>query len=209
MATLLEYYRFILISWLPEILLNYGSVGFFLAGFFFLFQRQAYKDSRFILFLTWGIASLAYYFYEANAIAKVHDYYLFPFYPLLFILVAYGAYNFLMLKIPIIPYITLILLIILPLTCYLRMKGRWDLDNQNYNKDLLVYKEDLRNAVPKNSLVVAGNDISHYIFFYYIDKKGWGYDSDYLTARQLTSMIEKGQNFYIQIHGKLTAMKKF
>jgi len=75
------------------------------------------------------------------------------------------------------------------------MKGRWDLEKQNYNRDLMVYKEDLRNVVPKNSLVVVGNDISHYIFFYYIDKKGWGFDSDYLNAQQLSSMIEKGAEY--------------
>jgi hypothetical protein len=195
MATMMDYYKFILISWLPEIVLNYGSVLFFLAGFFFIIRNKVFRDSRFVLFFIWGILVLGYYFYEANAIQKVHDYYLFPFYPLLFVIVAYGAYNLFMMGIPFFRYLTMVLLMILPLTCYIRMKGRWDLEKQNYNKDLLVYKEGLRNAVPKNSLIVAGNDISHYIFFYYVDKKGWGFDNDYLTAQQLKSMIEKGAEY--------------
>lgn len=93
LATLFDYYQHILFSTLPELLLNYGSVLFFLAGFYFLYKRKAYKDSKFPLVLIWGIVVMAYYFFEANAIRKNHDYYLFPFYPLLFILVAYGAFN--------------------------------------------------------------------------------------------------------------------
>lgn len=42
---------------------------------------------------------------------------------------------------------------------------------------------------------MAGNDNSHFIFFYYIDKKGWGYDNDYLTVEMLRTMIEKGAEY--------------
>ncbi len=42
-----------------------------------------------------SVLVLVYFFFEINAIDKVHDYYLFLFYPLLFSLVAYGAYHLL------------------------------------------------------------------------------------------------------------------
>jgi hypothetical protein len=119
--------------------------------------------------LAWSILVLAYYLFEANAIGTGHDYYLFPFYPLLFILVAYGAYNLLMLKNRMVQYLTLFLLLLLPFTCFLRMQVRWNPESPRFNKDLLTYKIELQNAIPKNSLVVAGNDNSHFIFFYYID----------------------------------------
>jgi hypothetical protein len=192
LSTILFYLQHNLIVILPELLLNYGSVLFFLAGFYFIFKRKTYKDSRFILFLLWGLSAILYYLFEVNTIGTGHDYYLFPFYPLLFILVAYGAINLLTLKYPIFKYLTLILLLILPFTCYLRMEVRWNPESPGFNKDLLTYKTELQNAVPSKSLVVAGNDISHFIMFYYIDKKGWGYDGDFLTAKMLQTMIEKG-----------------
>ncbi len=192
---LLDYYQFTLISTLPELLLNYGSLIFFLAGFYFLFKKRSFRNPKFVLLLSLSILALMYYFFEANAIAKIHDYYLFPFYPLLFVLVAYGAYNLYNFKIKLYRYITIVILLALPIICYLRMQGRWNPDSPGFNKDLLVYKMELRNAVPKDALVVAGNDISYYIFFYYIDKKGWCFQNDNITPERLKSMIEKGAKY--------------
>ena len=182
-------------STLPELLLNYGSTLLFVAGFYFLFKRKAYKNVRFLMLLGLSIMVLVYFFFEINAIAKVHDYYLFPFYPLLFSLVAYGAYHLLQLKKLFFRYLTWVLLIILPFACYLRMEVRWNPDSPGLNKDLLVYKNDIRDAVPDDALVVAGNDKSHYIFFYYIDKKGWGFQDDNLSANELADNIRKGAQY--------------
>ncbi|MCX6198086.1 MAG: glycosyltransferase family 39 protein [Bacteroidetes bacterium] len=184
-----------LISTLPELLLNYGSVFFFLAGFYFLITKNAFKDFRFKLILSWSVVVLIYFLFEINAIGTAHDYYLFPLYPLLFMLVAYGAYHLYNSSIKAIRYLTLGLLLLLPFTCYLRMQSRWNADSPGFNKDLLVYKSELQNAVPKNALVVVGNDVSHFIFFYYIDKKGWGFHNDELTAEQLRLMIKKGAKY--------------
>ncbi len=194
-SKLLDYFQHNLISTLPESLLNYGSLIFFLAGFYYLVKRKSYKNSKFILILSLCVVVLIYYFFEANAIAKIHDYYLFPFYPLLFILVAYGAYSLYTSGFRFNKYLTLILLVIVPFTCYLRMQGRWNLDSPGFNKDLLTHKTELRDAVPKDALVVAGNDESHFIFFYYIDKKGWGFHNDNLTSGKLHDMIEKGAEY--------------
>lgn len=191
----LDYLQFNLISTLPELLLNYGSLIFFLAGFFFLYRRGAYRDPRFQLILALGIGLLFYFFFELNAIAKIHDYYLFPFYPLLFMLVAYGAYHMLFSRLKLLKYLSILCLVILPLTCYLRMQSRWNPDSPGFNSDLLEHKTELRGAVPKDALVVAGNDESHHIFFYYIDKKGWGFDSEYLTEEMLDMMIRKGAKY--------------
>jgi hypothetical protein len=143
----------------------------------------------------WNLAILSYFFFELNMIAKIHDYYLFPFYPLIFILVSYGAYNMLMHKNRGIKYLTLFLFLILPLTVYLRMHGRWDVNSPGFNQDLLVYKDELRKIIPNDALCVAGNDESHFIFFYYVDKKGWGINNDDLNAETLKKMIKKGAAF--------------
>ncbi len=208
-----EYLQFNLISTLPELLLNYGSLLFFLAGFYFLYKKKLYRDSRFALLFGLSMAVLMYFLFEINAIEKIHDYYLFPFYPLLFILVGYGAYQLFISNIKFIRYMTVMLLLLLPLTCYLRMHLRWNPDSPGFNKDLLVYKTELRNAVPKNALVVAGNDESHFIFLYYIDKKGWGFDSDKITSQSLQVMIEKGAKYLYsdsrEIDGNADIFKHF
>ena len=192
---LLDYFQHNLISTLPELLINYGSLIFFLAGFYFLFKKKSFRNPKFILLVSLSILTLMYYLFEANAIAKIHDYYLFPFYPLLFILVAYGAYNLYTSKIKFYRYLTVFLFLLLPITCYFRMQGRWNTDSPGFNKDLLLFKTELQDAIPKDALVVAGNDESHFIFFYYINKKGWGFDNDKLTPEMLNSMIEKGAEY--------------
>ncbi|MBP7509160.1 MAG: glycosyltransferase family 39 protein [Prolixibacteraceae bacterium] len=194
-SLILRYMRHILFSTLPESLINYGSLVFFFAGFYFLYKRESFKDEKFILILALSVIALIYYLFEANAIAKVHDYYLFPFYPLIFMLVAYGAYNLYILKNAIWKYLTIFLLLLLPVTCFLRMDGRWKPEAPRFNKDFLAYKDELRNAVPKNALIVTGNDISHFIYFYYTDKKGWGFDNDNLSSSDLNDMINKGAEY--------------
>lgn len=180
---------------LTDLLLNYGSVLFFLCGFYFIRKNKAFKNRLFPLFVAWGAVIVLYFLFELNMIGKSHDYYLFPFFPLLFILVAYGAYNLFQAHSRLIKYFVVILLLILPLLAYLRMANRWDPTYPGFNKDLLVYKNELREAVPKNALCIAGNDISHYIFFYYIDKKGWGFDNNNLSGEKLQKMISDGARY--------------
>ena len=184
-----------LIVALPELLLNYGSLLFFLSGFYFLFNRKSYRNPKFNILLVLSLSVLAYFFYELNMIGKAHDYYLFPFYPLLFAIVGYGAYCLRESKNKVLSYLTIFLLGIIPVTCYLRMQGAWNPDSPGFNKDLLVYQEDLRTAIPDESLVVAGNDQSNFIFLYYINKKGWGYSDDNLSAEILEEMISDGAEY--------------
>jgi len=193
--TLFDYLQHNLVSTLPELLLNYGSLVFFIAGFYFFFKKKAYKSSHFILIISLSIVVLAYFLFEINMIAKIHDYYLFPFYPLLFILVGYGAFYLYTLEKPFFKILTIGLLCILPITCYIRMYERWIPESPGFNKDLLVYKTELREIIPNDALVIVGNDVSHYISFYYIDKKGWGFDTDNLTSDKIDVMIDEGAEF--------------
>lgn len=192
---ILDYLQHNLISTLPELLLNYGSLLFFVSGFYFLFQNNSFKNPMFPVLVTWSLGILLYFFFEINMIAKVHDYYLFPFYPILFILVSYGAYNMLMYENKFLKYFSILLLLILPVTAYLRMHNRWNPNSPGFNKDLLTYKNELRKAAPKDALCIALNDESHFIFFYYIDKKGWGIDGDNLNTKNLEKMIKEGASY--------------
>lgn len=189
-----DYLQHNLVSTLPELLINYGSVIFFLAGFFFLFKYKSFLSPLFLPLMALSISVLFYFFFELNMIAKVHDYYLFPFYPLIFMLVAYGAYN-IFAQSKTAKAFTFCLLLILPVTAYLRMHKRWDTNSPGFNKDLLIHKDALRSAVPKSSLCLVGNDNSHFIFFYYIDKKGWIINDEELNNISIKNMIASGAEF--------------
>ena len=194
-STLVDFLTHNLISTLPELLLNYGSVLFFIAGFYFLFKKKAFRNSHFLLIIALSFSALAYFLFEINMIAKIHDYYLFPFYPLLFMLVGYGAFNIYTTGKKSFKIITIALLFTLPITCYIRMYERWIPESPGFNKDLLEYKSELREIIPNDALVIVGNDVSRYISFYYIDKKGWGFDNDNLTSDKLKTMIDNGAEF--------------
>ncbi|MBK6483606.1 MAG: glycosyltransferase family 39 protein [Chitinophagaceae bacterium] len=191
----LDYLWHNLVSALPELMLNYGSVLFFLSGFYFIYRNRVWKNPLFGVIVAWSMAILAYFIFEIHMIAKIHDYYLFPFYPMLFILVAYGAWNLLALKIRYLKYLVILCLLILPLTAYLRMEDRWNAETPGFNKDLLVYSEELRNAAPKDALCIVGNDVSHYIYFYYIDKKGWAFQDNNISAKRMNEMIRDGARY--------------
>jgi hypothetical protein len=193
-STFLDYAQHNLISTLPELLINYGSLPFFIAGLYFCKFENVYKHKFFPMFVALSCALLIYFFFEINMIAKVHDYYLFPFYPVLFMLVAYGAYRF-MQKGNRMKNITLFLIAILPITAYARMHKRWDVESPGFNKDLLIYKNELRSVVPDNELCIAGSDVSHFIFLYYIDKKGWTFGDD-LNAVQMKQLISEGARYF-------------
>ncbi len=184
-----------LFSFLPEFLLNYGAVPFFLLGFYFFFKRKGHKHAYFLPLLALSISLVAYFLFELNMIANVHDYYLFPFYPMLFIIVSYGAYNLYSLRPKFYSCFTIFVLILLPITAYLRMQGSWNPEKPGFNKDLLVYQKDLRSSVPDDALCIVGNDESPSVFLYYIDKKGWIFRHNNVSEDWLKENIQKGAQY--------------
>src|SRR5205807_2468130 len=119
-------------SLLPELILNYGSVLFFVAGFYFMFVRKVQRNRFFLPFLVWGISILFYFLFEINTITTVHDYYLFPFLPQIFLIVAYGAWQLLSAEKKILRVLTIVCLAILPATAFIRAYSRWDPTDPDY-----------------------------------------------------------------------------
>jgi len=183
------------VSTLPELLLNYAALPLFIAGCWVFAAQRLWRHRFFVPMAAWLLASLVYYIYEANAIGKDHDYYLYPFYPLIFlpaVLAVYAASKSVNIRYK---YLVWVLVLLLPVTCYLRLRERWNPEDPGFNRDLLVHKEALRDAVPDNELVVAGNDVSRFIFFYYIHKKGWGFEKNQLHGDSLRSMVQRGARY--------------
>lgn len=183
------------ISILPELILNYGAVGLFIAGWYFLFKNRQHQRASMWMYGAWGLSMIAYFLFELNMIDTIHDYYLFPFLPALFMLVAYGAWYLSRQQHIGFKIFVGVSLAVLPLTAFLRVDTRWNEEKPGFNKDLLTYKQELRAAVPDTSLCVLGNDPSHHIIYYYTHKKGWSYDHDWLTGVQLGDMIRDGAQY--------------
>lgn len=182
-----------LVSTLPELLINYGSLLFFLTAFFLLFKRKLFKSEKVVYLSAIGLSLILYFLFEMNMIGTVHDYYLFPFLPLIFILVAYGIDIFINKKT--MNVIALFLLLLLPLTAYLRINDRWNLENPGFNADLLVNKDKLRNAVPPGALCICGNDNSAFIWNYYLRKKCWSFNNDNITEDYFNQYLNDGATY--------------
>ena len=181
-----------IVSTLPELLINYGSLLFFLVAIFFIFKNKIYRHENFYVFALLGLSIAAYFFYEINMIGKVHDYYLFPFLPLIFILVVYGIKKMVYASPKAFKYIAFFLLFILPVTAFLRSNSRWNIASPGFNPVLYSHKNELRKLCPDEALCIAGNDVSHYIFLYYINKKGWVFDNDNLDKKKLEKWMSYG-----------------
>ncbi|TND10257.1 MAG: hypothetical protein FD123_505 [Bacteroidetes bacterium] len=196
-----------LISTLPEFLLNYGSVLFFVLAVFLFFRKKLFRHKYAAALLCWLAGVLLYYFFELNAITLVHDYYLMPFLPLLFLAVSFGALRMFhaggLSKI-----VTLILLVILPLAAFLRCDSRWDEKDPGFNADLLTYKTQLRSAVPPDARIIIGNDMSANIGFYYTGKKGWNFFDDNLTPERLNDLLGKGAQYLYSDSRKIESDEK-
>ena len=193
--TLISYILHHLFSSMPEFFINYAALPLFLVGVYFFFKKKGYKNPHFSLLLSLFIVILLYFLFELNAIGKVHDYYLFPTIPILFVIVSYGGYHLLQSKKRWVKTFTVICLITLPLTCYLRTKNSWNTENPGFNADLYRFRNELRLLIPKDELVVAGNDFTTSIFLYYIKRKGWTFDKDQLYNDNLENYINQGAKY--------------
>jgi hypothetical protein len=187
--------RFTVVSTLPELLINYGSVVFFLAGGVLIIRRRLYARPGFAPLAGWGVALVLYFIFEMNMIRYVHDYYLIPFLPPIFLIVSYGIGHLLHTRSPVVRNAAIACLLILPLAAFLRINHRWNLESPGFNRDLLVYKEELRRAVPDGALCVVGDDESHHIYFYHLGKKGWGFEAGGLDRDTLKEMIRRGARY--------------
>lgn len=182
-------------STLPELLLNYGSCLFFVYGLFAIFRRGMLRRPE----VRWCAAAsalvIAYFLFELNMIGTTHDYYMFPFLPLLFLIVVFGLREFFRMKNAQIKNVSVLLLCLLPVTAFLRIDSRWDYEHPGFNRDLLYYKNELRKAVPDSALCIEGNDFSQRIMFYYTGKKGWAFMNDEADANWIKARAGEGARY--------------
>ena len=182
-----------LISTLPELLIGYATFPLFLLGTYMYFRKpnSAHEQLR-IPYLALTIVLCLYVIFEINMITTIHDYYLFPFYPILILAVATGADYLLNKKQKWATALVLTCLVLLPVTTKLRMQIRWRSDRLGFNPALLEHREQLQALSDPEALCIVGNDISRHIFLYYLNRKGWAFYQDQLTEAEIEIMVNSG-----------------
>lgn len=179
-------------SLLPELFINYGSVLFFLLGLFGVLKSASKLSKYKVEFSILMVVSL-YYLYEVNMIGLAHDYYLFPFLPLIFLVVAFGVKKVLSSENQVLRNLGVLALIIIPITAFLRVDGRWQA--MGNEKQIHLHKQELRYLSADDVLVVAGNDPSTHMFLYHLRKKGWTFEQDWLYEEDLVDFMNRGAKY--------------
>lgn len=186
------YVWFAIRTTLPELLVGLPLLPLFIWGSILILRHWKIKVKQgawlIAAFFLQGLLLL----FEMNMIETVHDYYFMPILPLLFLPVLLVMKRLRERK-PgrkALAALLWVLLLAHPVYAWFRVEARWD--QPGFNPDWLTYQTELRQVVPDHALVCAGNDVSHHIFLYYIDKKGWVFENNWINAPILEDMIEKG-----------------
>ena len=172
----------------PSLLLGYLALIFLFVGAFFAFKKKTWKDPRFWWLFVMGIIVFFYWIYEFNMIGIVHDYYMMPFLPILYFVVAYGIKQVMGMK-SWIKIAGIALLLAMPIYTYYITRDFWSVKYIPEFQDVYNYSKDLRKAAPDGSNCIILNDGSGYIFSYLVDKQGWVFNNDYLPGGWVEDMI--------------------
>jgi hypothetical protein len=179
----------------PNILLNRGAQCFFILGFLVLFlKKRIFKLGVFEIAFS-SLFLIFYLLYELNMITVVHTYYMMPFLPHLFLGVGYGIkqlISFKYLKI----LTTIYVILALPFYAYQEVNGYWSLEGMEpFHVELVIYKKDLRNAIPNEAKCIILNDDTGSIYSFLIDKRGFNFNK-YLPPSWIKDMIDnQGVNY--------------
>ncbi|MGZ3919270.1 MAG: ArnT family glycosyltransferase [Bacteroidia bacterium] len=191
---LLYYFQGNLISFVPELLTNYASCLFLVVGIYLFFKQRKSWGSVHNYFFTILIFFGAYFLYELNMIKDTHDYYLMPFIPLIFLLVARGLIYFLDRKKKM---IVVILLTAAPIMAFVRINHLWDSDSPGFTSDYLNKSEQLQKIIPKNDTCIIDHDDSRFIALYFLKRKGYSLAKDEIKPGILKHYYLKGGKYLV------------
>ena len=191
---LLDYLQFTIISSVPELLTNYASFVFLVTGIVIFFKRKLYSKAAVKYFSAVFILFGLYYLFEMNMIEKTHDYYLMPFVLLIFLVVAAGVKAIFNSRYRLFVFFVVCLV---PLTAWLRINTRWNLDSPGFNAGYMVNQQALQEAVPPDGICVVDNDESKFIALYYLKRKGFSLGEGELNAESLGKSYRKGARYLV------------
>jgi hypothetical protein len=184
-SSILEYHK---TTMFPKRLLNDISLVFFFFGLFFTLFYNKFRTMEVGMIISGALACTAYLLLELNMIDTVHDYYMLPFLPFLYIVAGYGVICFwrrnTALKI-----VCVLMLIEAAAITYQSTITDWSVQQSYSDPNLFLYKANLRNAVPPNEKCVIVRDNGPYVFPYMIDKTGYIVCNEFYSPEQLQDLI--------------------
>lgn len=163
-----------IISDLPELLLGYVGILGFVMGLWMVYRRKLIHHPLFYPFLIWAMVLLGYHLIELRQMG-VHQYYMLPYFPLLFLIAATGM--------RIIDNARKVMLfLLLPLSTLLAVNrivpARWVDGQEGILRS--YYQAETRNKletlVADTTRIITGPDASGCINFYFLHKKGFSYE---------------------------------
>jgi len=168
----------------PNKLLSFPMWLPFLIGIYSLVKKQSAPKWLYGLI---GITIL-YLLLQLNAIGRAHDYYLCPFLPWLFVIIAFGI-KLIKSELDKAKLVLQVICVAAILYSIYTTRTWGSLEITFFNKDVFVYSEELKQAVPDNELCIILNDHSNVIFSYQIDKMGYVFREDYLPVEWVDDMV--------------------
>jgi hypothetical protein len=189
---ILDYWK----TMFPKLIINLAAIPLFLMCIWGIFTQKVLKKPNFIAFAVAGSLIVLYFLYEINIIDVVHDYYLMPFLPIVFVMVGYGIHLLLKLKKWGLP-LAIATAFLMPITAYQATHHYWSDDYIPEHKDASAFRKELRAAVPSDEKCIIINDVSTFVFSYLIDKQGFCFWDDNLPAGWIDDMITNKNVHYM------------
>jgi hypothetical protein len=172
----------------PKILLSPPVWLLFVIGLYGLIKEKV--ERKWMLSLVF--VSFTYLLLQLNTINTVHDYYMMPFLPWLFLVIAFGINE--LLKIKSKYKLGLLLIVIIcafsPIYTFKHTSSNWSLERTYFNKDVFIHSDALKSIIPNEAKCIILNDVSGHIFSYQIDKMGYVFSDDYLPVHWIEDMVK-------------------
>lgn len=176
----------------PNILLSMPIWILFIIGIWGMIRRKFSVNWIYSLVLI----TFLYLIVELKSIGVVHDYYMFPFLPWLFVIIGLGI-ELIRRFSPKMKFLLLTICIFSAIYTQKTTYSKWSIEKSYFNKDVFLYSEELKNLISNDEHCIILNDASGYIFSYRIDKMGYIFKDDYLPMEWIDDMIRNQHVHYM------------
>jgi len=170
---------------LPYELLGTLNIPFFIIGLAGILTTRLRHSPYFLPILSVLLITVLYFLLEINMIDIVHDYYMMPFLPSIFVICGAGIYFIYHSKFKFL----VLLLAILPVITYMNKKKAYFNYSGKTEQVLVENAEVFRKAVPKGERCILINDRSTHMFAYLVDKQGYIFYNDHLPIEWIDDMV--------------------
>jgi len=94
-------------------------------------------------------------------------------------------------------YLSLLAFALLTVIAFKTTDYKWSVAESYCNPAIIEYREELRNAVPRDEICAMQNDVSMHTFPYALDKMGPVFSEDILSPEWVEDMIRRQHIHYL------------